>query len=268
MGRRGGRLGAHRGIRRASCDCIWLTFPFPLPPLSSHPSRIAIFLSQQVQQVRGKRSCSLAGYGEERREEGGRAIIEIRWDRTLSRAKFAKRCWTIYRVTESGWWDVGIRRGGGVCGLGKFGLTGIRGGWECYWIAVGLKVFGEVCRTGFYMKFLTRKIQGSLVWLFDCRLIIWTDNWRILGYEFDPCRMEKIEKNKKFDNSGIIYIYCLKSRIKIWLSLTSVASNYLIIVNSNYSNSFLIGIRDQIFFFPYKFITFFHLWQTIQQFWN
>lgn len=79
----------HGGIRRGSCDRIWLRLvSTPLPSESRFSYR---------------------RYEGKDRGGGGRAIIEIRWDRTLSRPEFAKRFWaTIYRVT-----DDGMRREGG-----------------------------------------------------------------------------------------------------------------------------------------------------------
>lgn len=80
-----------------------------------------------------------------REGEGGRAIIEIRWDRTLS--EFANRCWAIYRVTENGWWDAG--RGSVWV---AFGLTGSRGmrmllnrGAETRWVWKCLAKFSRFC---------------------------------------------------------------------------------------------------------------------------
>lgn len=80
MGRGRGRLGAHGGIRRASCDCIWLTFPF-LPPF---PLESRFSYGSRYSRYKGKDRARWLDTGRERGREGGRAIIEIRWDRTLS----------------------------------------------------------------------------------------------------------------------------------------------------------------------------------------
>lgn len=77
--RTGRGRGAHGGIRRASCDCIWPDVSIPAPLESLRFS----YRSRYSRYSKGKDRGGWLG----KRRRGRRAIIEIRWDRMLSRGR-------------------------------------------------------------------------------------------------------------------------------------------------------------------------------------